>query len=86
MPRREENSSVTSNFDARSSCRPASMREVEEVVDELAERLGARTNEPHLLLLLGREVTVEAIEEELREAEDRVDRRAELVAHVRHDA
>jgi hypothetical protein len=60
--------------------------QVEDVVDDLGQRLGAVHDETDLLVLLDGERPVETIEEDPRQADDRVHRRAQLVRHVRQEA
>jgi len=56
--------------------------EVEQVVDEDGERLGRLADVVHLLLLLAAELAIRFGEQQLGQPEHRVERRAELVAHV----
>ena len=55
------------------------LREVQDVVDDLEQRLGRRLDRRQVLPLLGREPR---LQRERRHAEDAVQRRADLVAHV----
>jgi hypothetical protein len=61
------------------------LREVEEIVDELQQLSGALLDIPHLALLLRFERAVGLVGEQAREPQNRVERRAELVAHVRKE-
>jgi len=60
--------------------------EVEQVLDQLGEALGRLGDEVELAHLLVVHRTVGALEQEARERADRVERRAELVAHVGEEA
>ena len=55
------------------------LREVEDVVDDPEQRLGRRLHRVEVLVLFGREL---GAERQRRHAEDRVERRPDLVAHV----
>ncbi len=57
--------------------------EVEDVVDEREEVEGARLHHSELLRLVLIEGTAEALQKDAREADDRVERRPELVGHRR---
>ena len=58
------------------------LREIEDVVHDLEQRLGRRLHGREVVLLFGREP---GAERERRHAENRVERRADLVAHVRQE-
>ena len=60
--------------------------QVEQVVDQLRQVLGRLADEVDLLLLLGRQVAVDAVQQDAGQRQDRVERRAELVAHVGEEA
>ena len=61
------------------------LRDVEDVVDELQEVAARDQDVADVALLLVVEVAEELLLEQLREADDRVERRAQLVAHVREE-
>ena len=56
--------------------------QIEQVVDHFAQLDGRFLDKVHLLLLFVRQGSVHPIEQEPRQAADRPERRAELVAHV----
>ena len=58
------------------------LRQVEDVVDEGQQVLAAAVDVFHVLLLLGAQRPGEAVFHDLGETDDRVERRAQLVAHV----
>ena len=58
------------------------LRQVEDIVDEREQMLAVRPDVLQDLLRLVRHVAVDAVEKHLRVAENRIQRRAELVAHV----
>ena len=58
------------------------LREVEDVVDERQQMSAAVEDIAEILLLFGVELTEEAFEKDLGEADDGVERRAELVGHA----
>ena len=60
-------------------------REVEEVVDQGQQMLGGEVDHPELLELLGIERPRETLAQDAGEADDRVQRRAQFVAHHRHE-
>jgi len=60
--------------------------QIEEIVDELGEGMRSLTDKSDLLELFRGEGTVDAIEEEMGQRGDGVERGAELVAHVRQEA
>ena len=59
--------------------------EVEQIVDQLGQVLGRLADEADLRLLLRRQLAVAARQQQPRQRQDRVQRRAELVAHVRQE-
>ena len=59
--------------------------EVEQVVDQLGQVLGRLADEADLRLLLRGQLAVAARQQQPRQRQDRVQRRAELVAHVRQE-
>ena len=58
------------------------LRHVEDVVDDRQQRLGGLSGRADVVALLSREP---GVEREVRHADDRVHRRADLVAHVRQE-
>ena len=87
MPRRAPNRSPTANSSARTTILPASTlaRSSRSLTSSDRSRGGLRMKRD-LLLLLGRQLAVDAVEQQPGEREDRVQRRAELVAHVGQEA
>jgi hypothetical protein len=61
------------------------LRQVEDLVDEVEQVRARRVDRLRELHLLRREVVLLVVREELREDEQRVERRAQLVAHVRQE-
>ena len=59
--------------------------EVEQVVHQLGQVLRRLADEADLRLLLGRQLAVAARQQQPRQRQDRVQRRAEFVAHVRQE-
>jgi len=58
------------------------MREIEDVVDDLEQVLTALANEPGIFLLFRLKRPREAALQHIREAEDRIERGAQLVAYI----
>ena len=58
------------------------LREVQDIVDHLEQRVGGRLDGRQVVALLGRQAR---LQRERRHAEDRVERRPDLVAHVREE-
>src|SRR5262249_14684229 len=60
--------------------------EVQKVIDELEQAFRRAPDVADLSFLFGRQVAVDAIEQEARQRQHRIERRAELVADVRQKA
>ena len=86
MPRRRAEELATANAAGRTSILPASTLARSSRSLTSSAGLGRLADEADLLLLLVRELAVDAVEQEARQREDRVQRRAELVAHVGQEA
>src|SRR5688572_3209193 len=61
------------------------LREIEDVVDEIQQVGSRRVDRARVLHLLGGQRVLLVVREELREDEQRVERRAQLVRHVRQE-
>ena len=86
MPRSAPNSDVTVNG-GRHDDRLARFHlgKVQQIVDQLGQVLGRLADEADLRLLLRRQLAVAARQQQPRQRQDRVERRAELVTHVREE-
>ena len=83
MPRRAPNRVATSNSRGRMTTLPAStLARSSRSLTSSDQVLGRLADEGDLLLLLARQFAVDPVQEDARQRQDRVQRRAELVAHV----
>ena len=62
------------------------LAQVEQVVDQRRELLGSLADVLHLLFLLRRQLAVEPVQQDLRQRQDRVHGRAELVTDARQES
>ena len=87
MPRSALNRSPTSNSTgSHLDLAGFDLGEIEQIVDQLGQVLGCLAHEPHLRFLLCRQRTVAALDQQLRQSANRVERGAKLMAHVRQKA
>ena len=87
VPRRPSKRSATSNDLGRTTALPAStLARSSRSLTSAESPSAALRMKRDLLLLLGGQLAVAPVEQEAGQAQDRVQRRAELVAHVREEA
>ena len=61
------------------------LRQIEQIIDQLCQVLRRLADEPDLRLLLAGQLAVAAVQQQPRQRQDRIERGAELVTHVRQE-